>query len=101
MYSLYVALSETVSAIISFAPAMASSAFATSFSSLIYSEAFSVTFRFLSCSNIASAKGSRPFSLAIVALVRFFGLYGRYKSSNATIVLAASILAFNSSVNLP
>ena len=48
-----------------------------------------------------SASGSKPFSLAIVALVRRFGRYGRYRSSNATIVITASICFFNSSVSLP
>ena len=47
------------------------------------------------------ASGSKPFSLAIIALVLFFCLYGLYKSSTRTNVAASSICFFNSSVSLP
>ena len=64
------------SAIISFAPLIASSTLKTPFSSSINSFAISSIFLLLFCSNIICANGSSPLALAIVALVFFFCLYG-------------------------
>ncbi len=90
-----------LSAIISIAPAIASSTFATSFSSDTYSLA-SVSRGSLHCCNkIIFASGSRPFSLAIVALVLLLGRYGLYKSSTTTRVSAATIILRSSSVSFP
>ena len=56
---------------------------------------------FVICRRIRFASGSNPFSLAIIALVRFFCLYGRYKSSTATRVFASSICFASSLVSFP
>ncbi len=48
-----------------------------------------------------SANGSNPASRATCARVRRFGLKGRYKSSTACLVVAASILARKASVSFP
>ena len=68
---LSMAVFEILSAIISSAPAMASSAVLISNSVFIYSFAID-TMSFVSslCIKIISASGSSPFSFAIVALVR-------------------------------
>ena len=96
------ALSEIISATISFAAASASSTLSTPRSGLIYFSASSSGFgQFLSCSYNRSASGSSPFSLAIVARVRRFCLYGRYKSSASDKVFAERMAAFNSSVSFP
>ena len=50
---------------------------------------------------IISANGSKPNLIASVALVFFFSLNGRYKSSISTNFVAAKIEACNSSVNNP
>ena len=47
------------------------------------------------------ANSSNPFSLAIVARVRLFCLYGLYKSSSSTRVFASRMDFFNSSVSFP
>ena len=86
---------------ISFAPAMASSTVFTSFSSDIYFCASSSNATFVCCNVINAARGSSPFSFAIVARVLLFGRYGRYKSSTTTRVSAARICALSSSVSLP
>ena len=66
--------SESLSAMMSLAPARASSTEATfSPTYFLASASGSVTSTF----HILSAKGSRPFSFAIVARVLLFGLYGR------------------------
>ena len=89
------------SAMISFAPAIASSTVATSFSSEIYSTAACSNGISNFCNITSAANGSKPFSFAMVALVLLFGRYGRYKSSTTTKVSAAKICAFNSSVRFP
>ena len=89
------------SAIISFAPFNASSTVFTSFSSLINASASFSNGSFVICKRIRLANGSNPFSFAIIALVRFFCLYGRYKSSTATSVFASSICFASSFVSLP
>ena len=83
------------------APAIASSAVVTPFSASTYFAASSMSGVFIICSVITPASGSSPFSLAIVARVLRFGLYGRYKSSSRTIVSAERICAFSSSVSFP
>ena len=83
------------------APSMASCTLSTPFSASTKAVASSSIVLVVACARKISASGSKPFSLAIVALVRRFGRYGRYRSSNATIVITASICFFNSSVSLP
>ena len=90
-----------LSAIISHAPLIASFALSTPFSSEIYASAAFSSGSFVFCNVISAANGSSPFSFAIVARVRRFGRYGRYRSSTATSVSAARICFFNSSVSFP
>ena len=98
------AVSAIDSAIISDAPARASAAVLTPFSSSIYLTASGSNSTGLALvlfkERINSASGSKPFSLAIVALVRRLGLYGRYRSSNSVFNKQLSILARNSGVSL-
>ena len=76
---------------------MASSGVGTS--SVIYSFAISNGSPEITVSLIIiSAKGSKPRSRAIIARVRFFGRYGKYKSSNSCSFVAASKDFINSSV---
>ena len=106
MYARYSAESEMLSAMMSFAPCSASSAFFTCFPSSVSSP---VTYFFASsktgasavCASMYSASPSSPFSLAMLALVFLLGRYGRYKSSTTTSVSAARICFFNSSVSFP
>ena len=86
---------------ISQAPAIASSGVLTSFSGLMKALASSSRDLSVICRIIIFARGSNPFSFAIVARVRLFGRYGRYKSSTATCVVASKIAFFNSSVKSP
>ena len=80
---------------------MAVSASGTSFSALIYVLASSGTGVDALTERMYSASGRRPRSRAIIARVRRFGLYGRYRSSSFTEVSAASIAARSSSVRFP
>ena len=50
---------------------------------------------------IILANGSSPFLIASVALVFFFSLYGLYKSSTSTNLVAAIIVFLSSSVRRP
>ena len=50
---------------------------------------------------MVSARPSSPFSRAMVARVLLFGLYGLYKSSTSTSVMASSMDFFNSGVSFP
>ena len=88
-------------AIMSIASLIAVSASFTSYSSLRYLRASSGTGAAASLDMIYVASPSNPFSLAIIARVRLFGLYGLYISSTATTVSACSILARSSSVSFP
>lgn len=92
--------SLTHSAMMSRAPASASSGVSTFFSG---STNFAASARGSKspCAKINSAKGSRPFSRATVARVRRLGLKGRYTSSNSTSVSMARIFSLSSSVSLP
>ena len=63
----------TISAMISRAPCKASMIFFTSFSSFTYCKASASKSKF-SCNRIFCAKGSKPFSRAMVAFVLRFGL---------------------------
>ena len=85
---------------ISCAPCNASSAEETSFSLAIYFSASDCTSPSVSCIS-HSASGSSPFSLAIVAFVRRFCLYGRYKSSTCCIFTDCVISVSNSGVSFP
>ena len=71
------ASSETVSAIISDAPASASDTVSTLFSASTYSAARASGESEAICSIMRSARGVSPFSRAMVARVRRFCLYGR------------------------
>ena len=76
---------------------MASSSLLTSFSLLIYLRASLFnSLSDLGNFNIYLAKFSNPFSLAIVALVLFFSLNGRYKSSTLCNLSCFKISAFKS-----
>ena len=75
----------------SIAPAIASSLLSTSFSASIKSSEILSILSFGFCARIISASGASPFSFAIVALVRRFGLNGRYISSSSDNVTAFSI----------
>ena len=99
MYLRYIALSDIHSAIIYFAPVIASS---TSFTlSVIYSLATSSILIFTGNDIIILASGSSPKAIASVALVFFFSLYGLYKSSTSTNFSHFIISNFNSSVSIP
>ena len=95
------ASSDISPAMISSASLIAVSASFTSCSSFKYLSASSRTETVASCDMIYVASPSSPFSLAIIARVRLFGLYGLYISSTATTVSACSSLARSSSVNFP
>ncbi|CEY75660.1 Uncharacterised protein [Streptococcus pneumoniae] len=82
------------------APCKASSADCTSFSILINSTAFLAGSSFL-YNNNHSANGSNPLSLAIVAFVLLFSLYGRYRSSTSCNFVALTICCRSSSVSFP
>ena len=71
------ASSEMCSAKISMAPKSASSVLSTPFSGDTKAFASSSFVPFACPNNISFASGSKPFSFAIVALVRRFGRYGR------------------------
>ena len=86
------------SAIISMAPAMASSAVRTSFSAFMYLSASSSRGWSRNWSMMMSARPWSPFSFATVALVFLFGRYGLYRSSSATMVIASSIAFLSSGV---
>ena len=94
-------LSDIISAIISFAPSIASSAVLISFSGSMYFLAIFLTLSLTSCARIIWASGSNPLSRAIVALVLFLLLNGLYKSSSSTNVLAFKMLFFKSSSSFP
>ena len=83
------------------APAMASFAVLTFFSSEAKASASFSSGSFVICRRMIFASGSNPFSFAIVARVRRFGRYGRYKSSTTTRVAASSMDFFSSAVSLP
>ena len=80
---------------------MASFAVLTSFSSETKTSASFSSGSFVICRRMIFASGSSPFSFAIVARVRRFGRYGRYKSSTTTRVAASSMDFFSSAVSLP
>ena len=110
IFFLYFGLSEIFSAIISKAPPIASSTFATilSFGVLLstvstFTKSFAISSKgFVSfCSIIIFARGSNPLAFATVARVFFFGLYGLYISSTSARVLASSIDFEISSVSFP
>ena len=89
----------------SFAPVIASSTVATlnaesSLSVFINSAAFaskSLSFN----SSIASARGSRPFSIATIPRVFFFFLNGAHKSSSSVKVEALIAALYRLSVSFP
>ena len=84
------------------APASASSAVFTSFSvSTKASASSSGVPSVLSCAYISIASGSRPFSLALEALVAFFCLKGLYRSSTRCRTSAFSICSCRSGVSFP
>ena len=60
----------------SLAPLIASSTVSTPFSAFTYFSADLLGLNLLSCKSISIASGSRPFSLAIDALVFLLGLNG-------------------------
>ena len=92
------AVSLSLSAMMSRAPASASSTEATlSPTYFCASAAGSVNATLY----ILSAKGSRPASLATVARVRRFGLYGRYISSSSRLSTQSSMRLRSSSVIAP
>ncbi len=88
------AFSPICSAIISCKPAKTAAASANA--SLIYA---SVGISSDKCVRTKSASGCNPFSLAIMAFVRFFCLYGKYKSSTSCRVAAVIIAACKVAVN--
>ena len=93
------------SAMMSRAPASASSSVSVPFfSSICHSRpacsfAAACTSSVTSCAQIKSASGSSPFSFAVVARVRFFCRNGAYKSSSTFIVSAAPIFFSRSAVS--
>ena len=94
------AFSLTRSAIMSRAPARASSVLFTPFSPFTYLAAnCSMLHEYCFC--ISLAKDSSPRSMAIVARVLRFGLYGRYRSSSSVMLLADRICFSSSGVILP
>ena len=91
--------SAIISATISLAPSIASFSFSTPSSELINSTALSSTFSTPSSNTIL--RGSKPFSLAALALVLFFCLNGAYMSSTSWRVIAFSSDALILSVSFP
>ena len=86
---------------ISHAPASAACASGTSCSASTKTLASSSREAFFLPDSISMANGSSPRSLAIPALVFLFCLYGRYKSSTSTSVIACMIFSLSSSVSFP
>ena len=76
-------------------------------SSIVFIFSFKYFWHTLSISSLSGwdiiilANGSNPFLMASVALVFFFSLYGLYKSSTSTNLVAAIIVFLSSSVRRP
>ncbi len=89
------------SAQMSRAPASATNTSGTSFAAFTNAFASSSGFPSSGCAHSRSASGSRPRSRAMIARVRFFGLYGRYRSSRSAFSATARIFFSSSGVSLP